>query len=642
MKRLLILLIYLMCVGSTYAQVDTTDQPTDYVLLNFYDSPGHRGFCLGGLNTSKPAHLIDENESSYCVNATLNDSMVLSPRPGYTKQNSTPISGDNPAWGLYRYYPVSGSAMEIAACNGELWQWNANAQRFLSIGSGLTTSEDDQWNFTTFTGRAFAHNGEDAVQVIDSAGRVYECGIEAPTAAPILTEASGSILEGTYKYVYTYYDNTTGTESRPSPIATIVLADDDDKVQVSWTDAPSATCTARGVNLQVKIYRTYASGNIYYYLTTQDHGASPYQYDTAQDDELGSEESPTENYQPSTFSDICVYKGQLVACGDPDYPSRVYYSSLLSNQGPEAWPTGNYVDIDSNDGTVVQRVIAIGDEVWVFKDRTAYKLLGGAWTSIFKPTVRPIPSSVGCAAPWSLVNANGIALFLSRVGENLAVYSYDGYMLEDESRKIVNELNHIEPSAIKYAAGVYADGKYRLAVQDERIGYSCNNKVYEFDVATGSWWPLEGLYVNSWSYWDGAGDEGQLYFADARGGFICEYGQVARDPQMASVPFKFRTKSFDLGKPQNFKRWWKTYLDFIKGINKSIGIKLIMDYGRKEIDLVEDISDLFAVKWADRGGDAKWGQFKWGQKGNVQHRVITFPKAAKSRYMAIQYEDPPS
>jgi len=650
--------ILLSTIPPVHAQRGTvaTEGSPIYKLQDHYD-------FTGGLNTSLSAHQIDENESPFCENSVLNDSYVLTVRPGYRHQHKFPIGGfDLPVFGLHRFYKyatIDDVEREIlVACGGALWRYDEGARAYIKIKDGLTTTVDHPWHFTTYTNRVFCYNGYDPIYVWDGEN-CYECGIDPPetTMSAADSASSGDVSPGTYRYKYTFYDPGTAAESGPSGYVEHTIADPKTAIDlsgISYSDAP----TDRGVNMKAKIFRTEASGGTYYYVTTLESGVATYT-DITSDAELSYEVITKSNNKPPPFTDMCVYKGQLIGIGDPDNPSQARFSGLITNKGPENWPPLALVNVDSNDGSKLERVMVLGDNLIVWKTTKMFRFVGGAWTETVLPAIRPVRSSLGTPAPWSLVNANGVAIYMSRMGSDLGVFMYDNNLVKLVSQKITPEFDNIPPSAVKSACASYSDGKYRISVRDTRERGIYNNKVYEYDVASDSWWPLTRLYVNCWSNWIGDRDRGELYFGASDGAYVNRYGSVARDPGFATIPFLYRTKNYSSESPQTHKRLRYVYLDFSKGWNDSLTMVLIIDYGKEEYRQKVDLSDLISAEWAEFDPSTEWADdaikdpvtgdimryetvregFYWAAKGELQHRVLSLHKGAVSRYFALQWEE---
>jgi len=646
-KLILIVMLGFMLAASTWAQfypsADTGEGEASYTFVDHYD-------FRGGLNTSMAPHQIQDNQASYCVNAVLDSDSVLTKRPGYTHFNTSALGSDRqPIWGLHRFYMRDGTRRTLAACDGKLWVWSDASNSFDELKSGLTTSREHQWHFVTYMDRVFCCNGEDPVQVYDydtnksPSDLIYACGLAAPGSACSGAEVNpgaGSISDGSYLYKTTFYDNDTGTESNASdPSSTVSVSSGPSDILVSSIPTPlAAVNTARGTSLYRKVYRTEHDGGTYYPVTTIENSTWTSFTDTTPDSELTGSPPPITNDIPPTFTDLCVHKGQLLGAGDPDNPGRVYFSSLIGSEGPEAWDPLTNVELDDGTGGIVRRVITMGEDVFVFADTALYSFIGGAWSAAYLPTIRKVRSTNGTVAAGSVVNCNGVLLYLSRIGEHLAVVLFDGQIPTTLSDNIVDEFDDIIEGQLQYATASYSDRRYRLAVQKSG-SYDCNNWVYEYNVPNKSWWPLSGLYVNCWSLWDGSQDEGELMFGAGHDGYICAYGDVGKDylhTGPVEIPFTYRTKYYTDGHPQLFKQLRYVYLDFSKGPEDELGFKMIMDYDRDEIEMDIDLSAYVQSQW----GSCQWGHFQWGQRGPLQHKIVVMPKKAKSRYYALEFKDP--
>lgn len=69
-----------------------------------------------------------------------------------------------------------------------------------------------------------------------------------------------------------------------------------------------------------------------------------------------------------------VYKSRVYAAGDPAYPSRLWFSSIISIAGNITWaPTTDYVDINPGDGEDTTGLKRFSLELLVFKPNNIYR-----------------------------------------------------------------------------------------------------------------------------------------------------------------------------------------------------------------------------------------------------------------------------
>jgi len=69
-----------------------------------------------------------------------------------------------------------------------------------------------------------------------------------------------------------------------------------------------------------------------------------------------------------------VYKSRVYICGDPSYPSRLWWSSVISSSGNITWdPSTDYVDINPDDGENFTGLKRFSLELLVFKPNYIYR-----------------------------------------------------------------------------------------------------------------------------------------------------------------------------------------------------------------------------------------------------------------------------
>ena len=128
-----------------------------------------------------------------------------------------------------------------------------------------------------------------------------------------------------------------------------------------------------------------------------------------------------------------VYKSKIYAAGDPKYPSRLFFSSVISSTGRITWdPTTDYVDINPGDGEDTTSIKRYSLELLFFKPNYIYR---------FKTTgVDPDPLiKVGTRSHESVVEGSKGLYFHHDTG----FYQYTGGYPECISRPIQDFIDAI-------------------------------------------------------------------------------------------------------------------------------------------------------------------------------------------------------
>jgi hypothetical protein len=183
---------------------------------------------------------------------------------------------------------------------------------------------------------------------IDS-GNVTRLGGSAPSAAPTLAEGVAGNLTGTYRYVITFYDSTTGWESSPSDISSSLTVTAK-KIELS---AIPTTIDRTGID-KVKIYRTIGTGEAPYRpVATINLGTTTYSDDIADSALPNTDTAPDfgdHDPPPDNAYIVAAYKQRLwIAVDNELYSSKPddgtgvpleYFSSLKRKEVFEEKITG--------------------------------------------------------------------------------------------------------------------------------------------------------------------------------------------------------------------------------------------------------------------------------------------------------------
>ena len=127
-----------------------------------------------------------------------------------------------------------------------------------------------------------------------STGELSRLGGPVPTVAPTVILAGGAgALTGTFYCCYTYYDPTSGWESSPSPISTIISPV---AQNIQWNINAIPAPAKKGVT-KLKLYRTESSGEQVFYLVQEYTIADPVPIDSvtllgAQAPDIGEHDPP--------------------------------------------------------------------------------------------------------------------------------------------------------------------------------------------------------------------------------------------------------------------------------------------------------------------------------------------------------------
>jgi len=119
-----------------------------------------------------------------------------------------------------------------------------------------------------------------------------------------------------------------------------------------------------------------------------------------------------------------VRASRLYMWGDPDNPSRLWYSGPNDEDGWDTSSSGGYLDVDKDDGYSIIGAISFFDIIIVIKGNTLYQIPDFPGDSTFR--VRPLMQNTGAIA-YQTINTDGkMVTFLSKQGW-MAVSASDLY-----------------------------------------------------------------------------------------------------------------------------------------------------------------------------------------------------------------------
>ena len=488
-------------------------------LLSFMD-------FSGGLNTRDLDTIIADNELSDVANFTFDKRGALKIRPGFAKYSSAQ-AGTDIVKSVGAYYKVSATAEVIATAGTSIYKFASSASTVIKTG---LTGDSLIFDLHQYFNHYFMGNGIDDIQVYDGSS-VWDIGYTKPSTAPSAADAgSGSMASGTYKYKVTFY--YADGESNPcDSYANVTIAASHN---VSLTSIP--TGGARVVSR--KIYRTVADGATYKLLTTITDNVTTSMTDSSVDSALGAD-MDSDNDEPPICKYILNHKGRLWLAGDPNHPSRLYYSKTLH---PEAFPPSYYWDVGEDDGTIITGLAFNLGMMVIFKNYSTWLISGdtpvGNSADMVLTKANP---RVGCVSFKTMAHAGNDLLFLS---PNLGVQRLHRVILaatetmdvDALSDKIDTTVDGLNESYLQYACAEIYDHKYHLFVP-EGDTVTQNNIALVLDLReftpseerTVCWTRYTNMnFASCCLLYDTSGDR-LLCGNNSANGYIYDYGTATND-----------------------------------------------------------------------------------------------------------------
>ncbi|MBU2177483.1 MAG: hypothetical protein KJ556_20515 [Gammaproteobacteria bacterium] len=378
-------------------------------------------------------------------------------------------------------------------------------------------------------------------------------GIDPPSGSLKLSVGSivGSLSAGAYKYIYTFYDSNTGTESDPSPITASLTVAVNASVSITNISVSSASrVTSR------RLYRTIAGGGSYYLVATIPDNVTTIYTDTVADSRL-SVSAVMDQGIPPTGDIVVAYGNQLFMAGDPDYPQRLYF--CLPNK-PDSFPSVYYVETESADDKILN-IAKFAGKLYLVQGEGIATLLGSDATNYTTYNTR---SHIGTIARWSTaVGPDGIYF----VGSD-GIYRFDGLQSSRVSdsisrifSKMPTELYEIVDmnSVGSVSRGRFLNGVYYLILPMLDTNGNVTNKLLTYDTLEKSsenvgTWLLHNVELDDIFADGGRGRVyGSMETSSGSGSYsvynLMEYASSTVDtPSPEAV-----TKEFDIIAPSTFE-----------------------------------------------------------------------------------------
>ena len=338
----------------------------------------------GTLDLATAATDIQEQDMTRCKNLRVETSGKVELRRGSRRITTTRLSG--------QYLAVM-DGNRIAGV-GKAIYWNET----LAI-NGMQGPDWDGCRYKSYnqtTRDFFMTNGTDRIR-IDASGNAYQWGIEPPTTAPTLAAGASTGLTGTYNVKYTYVrksGTTVISESNPSPAGTAVDLNDE-SLSITWTASSDSQVT------HVRIYRTLADGEIYYYSDEVAIGSVTLDDDNA--DSALSTLVETDHDRPPTGGE-CVAGPLFNGYVFMSVGSNLWWSDP---QQPEYWPTTNYVECAGPDEPITA-LCEFDGRLYAFSKYGCWHIQGTG-TGTFLPIRLPV--SAGAANKQSVVPVVGRGIY---------------------------------------------------------------------------------------------------------------------------------------------------------------------------------------------------------------------------------------
>lgn len=372
-----------------------------------------------GLDLSSSQTTIDIRSLADCKNVELTPKRGLAKRGGVKKLFEEQIEDDSIIYSLYHYNSSYGDFL-IAHCGDGIYINDSGSWTKLA---SLVSPND--FSYATLNNICYAVNGDENFKIVDNS--IYSVGISAPTSAPTLTTASGS-LSGRYAYVYAYKNSSLNIYSNPSPISSdITVSSQGVKISVVESLDPQVD--------KIVIYRTFnlpvGDEPVDFYFVAEISNTTTDYVDNTPDSSLG-EQADFDNYKPYVAKYVTEYQNRIFYANIPeetDGESLVVYSKIGNG---DAIPAENYEYFGRGDGEEITGIASLPEYLVVFKKSRMFIIRGDFELKRLETS----DYRIGCIDNKSIIRIENQVIFLSENGW----YSFNGEQLYPISRSISEKL----------------------------------------------------------------------------------------------------------------------------------------------------------------------------------------------------------
>lgn len=469
---------------------------------------------IRGLNQLVSPTQIKRNELAEAVDVQLiEDGKVECPRSG---QSYYGASINSRVRGLH-YYSKSDGTKELLRSSGTTLKKYVNEVTWSAI-SGFTYTNDLDTNSVMAYDRLYLCNGIDNLTYYDGSAIISF----TPRAAPVIssvTRTGGST--GTHTFSYKITTVTAVGESTPSAANSQVADWTTPSATNYMTLAWSAVTGAVGYNIYGRI------DGAWFFMKYVEGNASVSYVDNGVD-------TPNEAFPPPEGDGtagpggkyIAVYKDSLFVLGDPDNPSRLFYSGggdQINNFSIGGG--GGFIDIAKNDGQKGTGLIVFKNSLIVFKDDSTYQF---TFTSTGLPQITQVNPSVGCIAPRSICAVENDVFFLSRRGiftiGNEAGFAFDVLRTNELSSRVRPIVQGIDGAYVQNASALYLTSSdfnvYILSYTPS--GSTTNSRCLVYDRERLGWYQWTNMAANSWLTYRGSDGVTHYLYGDDASGYVKE------------------------------------------------------------------------------------------------------------------------
>lgn len=510
------------------------------------DIPEQTQYIIGfksGLDRLEDESLVDDHSLTTAINSIL---VVdgIEKRTGSINFGST--SGSR-VFGATPFYTSASSNNRFIIREGGTALQYYNGSSVPTNITGATMTASLRTEFAMARDALYVQNGTENLVKIAISGGVPVASTYTALTTPIGLAVTPAGAAGTTRYSY----RVSAYNANGETLACTSVATTTGNATLSASNNNGLTWTAVASAVGYVVYGRKASADNGLGETRLAVTATNAYTDTGTDNPSSILLPPEGNNTGGQKGAMIIYAlSRLFVSGDPNNPSRLYYSA--GGAQIDDFGTGNgggWIDVAKNDGDQITAIYFYQNAIIVFKQRSIWKF---TFTSTGLPSLELVTNEIGCVSYRTVQIVNNALWFLAKKDGKAAVYSlgnvqnyFNALRTTEQSLKISRGslLDSANVTYLPMACSKFFRNQYILCLANS--GSTTNDTCYVYDARFNAWASVwTGINANAFfTYTDANGNE-ELYYCSELTGYVVKMF-TGTDDNGTAISWKIQTKNFN-------------------------------------------------------------------------------------------------
>ncbi len=480
--------------------------------------------------------------------------------------------------------------------------------------------------------------------IVSSTG-TRQIGLDFPTVVPTFNAfTSGSLnTKGSYLFVYTYFNSTTGAESSPSEASSAIVTTTDTALSGIIINVAAGNSALAD---KIRVYRTTAGGRIFF-LDGETSISSTTYTSTVRDAGLGQQlETDNERLVDPVFSAITNDSRIFVLTEN----SRVRYSKIgQSGSMPESFQALDFIDCTQNKNDQASGLGKAGSTIIVIKQKSVGRLtqltanlngleLAGSQKYIYEE----ISNDITFTNPHCILSLDNLCVWLGE-GEIFATDGLNIFRYGERIRNILNTLNYNQKW--KFSAINRTDTKQLIwsvcrSGQNEPdyqivAHYKKAPKIaFTFYTPGTNTTTHPGIQAASFTKTNLSGVVTYLLGSSANDGLVQKLG-VGNSDNTKGIYFEIKLP-WQSGNSEALTKLFHSCYLFVAGSGNNYNLNFALERNNIETAIVTASKSLLSNN-STNWNAANWNEFNWATVEFLPIKFFPHKKAYTGRYVFYNY-----